>query len=331
VCASCAEEGSQKPAEWLCVQCSTAMCQPCRKAHDKFLKAHTIVSCRQVDKGDLELLTKTRSQKCPKHNKDLEYLCSCNKVMCVSCAIIDHAPHPDKKELVEVAETHKTALMNFQTELISSVDELKKGHKVAETAQQKIQEKLQWGITAIRQRSKTIVNLVKQAEEAAVVKIQKEGAHLGMGCSTQKMDIDKHTKCLLEMNGQVDRVLRHGTEADVVQASVQSVPQFKTKQEDILKSVKKWQPPDVNMKKNFPVLNDANIQQLYGRCLLSTKAVKQNSAQNTISPPQQSHGQGLMQQLTAQHVIFMQNSAPPKFIATSAYGSHEQSYHEVYS
>ncbi|XP_038059498.1 E3 ubiquitin-protein ligase TRIM33-like [Patiria miniata] len=95
-CQACDEENQ---AVSRCMDCDHFLCKECQVAHRRFssMKSHQIYTLAQLQSGEVTYKSKIReyTPKCGKHSdQNLTIYCNtCEKLVCTTCAIVDHEKH----------------------------------------------------------------------------------------------------------------------------------------------------------------------------------------------------------------------------------------------
>ncbi|XP_038054706.1 E3 ubiquitin-protein ligase TRIM71-like [Patiria miniata] len=164
------------------MDCDHFLCQECQKAHGRMtlMKSHKIYTLAQLQSGQIVYKSKLRDEvpKCCKHpDQNLNVYCnSCERVICTTCSVLDHAKH-SLTGLPEAAEKCKKKVTdmvrkseNRKTEMSSTIEETCKSRKELDTmfanAQKKLSKKAKEEITKIKLEVARI--------ELGIPKIQKE-------------------------------------------------------------------------------------------------------------------------------------------------------------
>ncbi|XP_022103863.1 uncharacterized protein LOC110986358 [Acanthaster planci] len=168
-CQACDEENQ---ALSRCMDCDHFLCKECQRAHKRMIsmKSHTIYTLAQLQSGEVTYKSKIReyTPKCMKHpDQSLSIYCTeCKKLVCTTCAILDHDKHPriglpealdkckqDIANISEKAERNKTKLKAY----ISEVDKTDKDIKTMyENTSKKISIKADMEVAKIREKIEQI-------------------------------------------------------------------------------------------------------------------------------------------------------------------------------
>eukprot|EP00918_Siedleckia_nematoides_P083579 GHVU01183232.1.p1 GENE.GHVU01183232.1~~GHVU01183232.1.p1 ORF type:complete len:320 (+),score=35.95 GHVU01183232.1:24-962(+) len=109
-CSSCLKKGKQTRATTLCTDCIKIMCQECLSYHNEFTEDHNLMECNNLNSANLNQILMMKTDKCAKHNKNIELYClTCKKLVCMMCGMVEHNTH-NKQELETVVQGHKDDL-----------------------------------------------------------------------------------------------------------------------------------------------------------------------------------------------------------------------------
>ena len=112
ICGNCDETG---PPPFFCKNCNAALCVQCKELHStqKMFQSHCI-----IPRGD--------HFTCRTHlNEDLKFKCSCNKMICTTCAVTSHEEH-QKITIREAADKHRCNLIELSSQQAKRLKSIQK-------------------------------------------------------------------------------------------------------------------------------------------------------------------------------------------------------------
>eukprot|EP00918_Siedleckia_nematoides_P107312 GHVU01233998.1.p1 GENE.GHVU01233998.1~~GHVU01233998.1.p1 ORF type:complete len:193 (-),score=8.51 GHVU01233998.1:255-833(-) len=115
-CTTCTQNNKQTNAVSLCIECMKTFCSDCLNTHNQIVANHNTLACSNIKAEDLNDIMKTKASRCTKHPDEVIklYCDSCRELVCMLCAVLDHASHT-KRPLEEVVATHRDNLTNVES------------------------------------------------------------------------------------------------------------------------------------------------------------------------------------------------------------------------
>jgi hypothetical protein len=112
ICGNCDEAG---PPPFFCKNCNAALCVQCKELHStqKMFQSHCM-----IPRGD-HFTCRTHS------NEDLKFKCSCNKMICTTCAVTSHEEH-QKMTIKEAADKHRSNLVALSSQQVKRLKSIQK-------------------------------------------------------------------------------------------------------------------------------------------------------------------------------------------------------------
>ncbi|XP_048252259.1 E3 ubiquitin-protein ligase TRIM71-like [Haliotis rufescens] len=136
----CSDCPDKETAVAQCDNCGTFLCSICLNAHKRNMvtKAHTINTLHEMKGRPVQSFR--RVHQCSRHQQPLQFYChTCDKVVCVSCTVVDH----DKGKghnVVSVDEAHKEKIKSTDEVLVKMEEKTKRLSKTESDLNMKIQD-----------------------------------------------------------------------------------------------------------------------------------------------------------------------------------------------
>ncbi|XP_038059819.1 E3 ubiquitin-protein ligase TRIM71-like [Patiria miniata] len=197
-CQACDEENQ---AVSRCMDCDHFLCKECQVAHRRFssMKSHQIYTLAQLQSGEVTYKSKIReyTPKCGKHSdQNLTIYCNtCEKLVCTTCAIVDHEKH-SRVDLPEAVDKCKQDVARMSVQAEQNKAKLKTDISEVDDKDRKL--KAMYADTTKKISSKADKEVARIEEEIA--RIREEERKLKQEADTIFNDRAKPLKTLLATN-----------------------------------------------------------------------------------------------------------------------------------
>ena len=140
--AKCDHCTREDPAEVLCLDCGTFLCNYCYGYHkySKEYQNHNMMPLNELQskKKDIIIKPKPKFALCPKHELELNFYCeTCDQLVCHYCIMKDHLKH-DHDTVKEMATKHRKELDKIMEPVEKMIEGLSVAHKKVSNAGDKI-------------------------------------------------------------------------------------------------------------------------------------------------------------------------------------------------
>ena len=140
--AKCDHCTREDPAEVLCLDCGTFLCNYCYGYHkySKEYQNHNMMPLNELQskKKDIIIKPKPKFALCPKHELELNFYCeTCDQLVCQYCIMKDHLKH-DHDTVKEVATKHRKELDKIMEPVEKMIEGLSMAHKEVSNTGNKI-------------------------------------------------------------------------------------------------------------------------------------------------------------------------------------------------
>ncbi|CAC5404521.1 unnamed protein product [Mytilus coruscus] len=106
---------------YFCYECKSALCEPCRKTHDKIpaTKSHSITDLKRVDRSMFSSVSS-----CTTHKQEFSLYCTtCNILICSKCVATKHKGH-DFSEIEQVVGDFRNSIKKTIEEVKEKIEKL---------------------------------------------------------------------------------------------------------------------------------------------------------------------------------------------------------------
>ena len=140
--AKCDHCTREDPAEVLCLDCDTFLCNYCYGYHkySKEYQNHNMMPLNELQskKKDIIIKPKPKFALCPKHELELNFYCeTCDQLVCHYCIMKDHLKH-DHDTVKEMATKHRKKLNKIMEPIEKMIEGLSVAHKKVSNTGDKI-------------------------------------------------------------------------------------------------------------------------------------------------------------------------------------------------
>ncbi|XP_048241246.1 tripartite motif-containing protein 45-like [Haliotis rufescens] len=205
------------PAMSRCDDCGVFLCQECLNAHKrvKLMRDHQPVSFKEMKKQPGKSFN--RHHKCAQHDQPLQFYCyTCEKIVCVSCTVVDHK-EGNGHNVVSVNEAHRKKAKSIDDTLVKlrqKAEELERIKQGLKERHSNIQVSKQAAVVDINKAFDELIDEIQQRRGILLSDIEKRSSKI-LKLTQEELDSTRNILAKVTSSTKYTRQMR--SKADMIE------------------------------------------------------------------------------------------------------------------